>query len=64
MKKKYLAPQLTSPMMVAEHSLLLNTSNVQGDGNQLSDRKEDFWHDEPEDGASFKWEEYPACLHR
>ena len=57
MKKKYLAPQLTSPMMVAEHSLLLNTSNVQGDGNQLSDRKVDFWHDEPADGASFKWEE-------
>lgn len=54
MKKKYIAPQFTSLEMFSEHSMMLTASNVQGNGIQLSNRRDEFV-----DGSEENWNELP-----
>ena len=43
MKKKYIAPQFTSFELLSEHSMMLSASNIEGDGIQLSNRRDESW---------------------
>lgn len=57
MKKKYIAPQFTSFELLSEHSMMLSASNIEGDGIQLSDRRDESWEDSQENWGSFPWED-------
>lgn len=57
MKKKYIAPQFTSFELLSEHSMMLSASNIEGDGIQLSDRRDEFVDGSEENWNEFPWEE-------
>ena len=57
MKKKYIAPQFTSLEIFSEHSMMLTASNVQGDGIQLSNKRDEFVGGSEENWNEFPWEE-------
>lgn len=57
MKKKYIAPQFTSFELLSEHSMMLSLSDTEGDGIQLSDRRDEFVDGSEENWNEFPWEE-------
>lgn len=57
MKKKYIAPQFTSLEIFSEHSMMLSLSDTEGDGIQLSDRRDEFVDGSEENWNEFPWEE-------
>lgn len=40
--KKYIAPEVKNINLYTEETMLLDTSNVEGNGADLSNRREDF----------------------
>ena len=55
MKTTYIAPHFTSLEIFSEHSMMLTASNVQGDGIQLSNRRDEFV-----DGSEENWDRVPC----